>query len=54
MFLLQALGFLLTNAEHFWRGRRWGHVDGIRPDLDRSVLQRFLFGSWATSICSEV
>ena len=28
-------GFLLIRLKHFWRHRRWGHVDGVRivPDL---------------------
>ena len=29
MFPLQVLGFA-QQAEHFWRSRRWGHVDGVR------------------------
>ena len=26
-------GFFAHQAEHFWNGRRWGHVDGVRFDL---------------------
>ena len=25
-------GFFAHQPEHFWRGRRWGHVDGVRLD----------------------
>ena len=25
-------GFFAHQAEHFWSGRRWGHVDGVRID----------------------
>ena len=34
-------GFFAHQAEHFWRGRRWGHVDGIRPDLDQECCRGF-------------
>ena len=27
-------GFFAHQAEHFWRSRRWGHVDGVRINLD--------------------
>ena len=25
-------GFFAHQAEHFWNGRRWGHIDGVRID----------------------
>ena len=36
MFPLQALFFFFFThqAEHFWRSRRWGHVDGVRINPD--------------------
>ena len=32
VFLLLALGFFAHQDERFWRGCRWGHVDGVRSD----------------------
>ena len=29
MFLLLALAFFAHQDERFWRGCRWGHVDGV-------------------------
>ena len=34
-------GFFAHQAEHFWCSRWWGHVDGIRPDLDRACCRGF-------------
>ena len=34
-------GFFAHQAEHFWRDRRWGHVDGIRIDLDLACCGGF-------------
>ena len=34
-------GFFAHQPEHFWRGRRWGHVDGLRPDLDQACCRGF-------------
>ena len=34
-------GFFAHQAERFWRGCRWGHVDGIRPDLDQAYCRGF-------------
>ena len=34
-------GFLAHQAERFWRGCRWGHVDGVYPDLDRAYCRGF-------------
>ena len=34
-------GFFAHQAERFWRGCRWGHVDGIHPDLDRAYCRGF-------------
>ena len=34
-------GFFAHQAERFWDGRRWGHVDGILPDLDRASCGGF-------------
>ena len=34
-------GFFAHQAEHFWRGRRWGHVDGIRLDPDLACCRGF-------------
>ena len=34
-------GFFAHQPEHFWRRRRWGHVDGILPDLDRASCGGF-------------
>ena len=34
-------GFFAHQPEHFWRGCRWGHVDGILPDLDRASCRGF-------------
>ena len=41
VFPLPVLGFLLTNLNIFRRGCRWGHVDGILPDLDRASCRGF-------------
>ena len=32
MFPLQVLGFFAHQSEHFWRSRRWGHVEDVRID----------------------
>ena len=32
--LLACTGFFARQSEHCWRGRRWGHVDGISVDPD--------------------
>ena len=34
-------GFFAHQAERFWRGCRWGHVDGVYPDLDRACCRGF-------------
>ena len=34
-------GFYSHQAERFWRGCRWGHVDGVSPDLDRACCRGF-------------
>ena len=34
-------GFFAHQAERFWRGCRWGHVDGVYPDLDRAYCRGF-------------
>ena len=34
-------GFFAHQAEHFWRGRRWSHVDGIRLDPDLACCKGF-------------
>ena len=41
MFPLLDLGFFAHQAEHFWRDRRWGHVDGIRIDPDLACCRGF-------------
>ena len=41
MFPLLDLGFFAHQPEHFWRGYRWGHVDGILPDLDPASCKGF-------------
>ena len=33
--------FFAHQAAGFWRGCRWGHVDGIRPDLDWASCRGF-------------
>ena len=30
----QVLAFFAHQSEHCWRGRKWGHVDGVRLDPD--------------------
>ena len=34
-------GFFAHQAERFWRGCRWGHVDGVYPDLDLRIVEVF-------------
>ena len=34
-------GFFAHQAEHFWRHRRWGHVDGVRVDPDLACCRVF-------------
>ena len=34
-------GFFAHQAERFWRGCWWGHVDGVYPDLDRAYCRGF-------------
>ena len=34
-------GFFAHQDERFWRGCRWGHIDGVRPDLDRVYCRGF-------------
>ena len=34
-------GFFAHQAEHIWRGCRWGHVDGLHPDLDQACCRGF-------------
>ena len=34
-------GFFVHQAECFWRGCRWGHVDGVHPGLDRVFCRGF-------------
>ena len=34
-------GFFAHQAERSWRGCRWGHVDGVHPDLDRAYCRGF-------------
>ena len=34
-------GFFAHQAERFWRGCRWGHVDDIRTDLDHVCCRGF-------------
>ena len=34
-------GFFAHQDERFWRGCRWGHVDGVHPDLDRVSCRGF-------------
>ena len=34
-------GFFAHQAEHFWRNRRWGHVDGVRVDPDLACSKGF-------------
>ena len=34
-------GFFAHQAEHFWRGCRWGHVDDVRSDLDHVCCRGF-------------
>ena len=29
-------GFVAHQADRFWRGCRWGHVDGVQSDLGRA------------------
>ena len=35
-------GFFAHHAEHFWRGRRWGHVDGVHIDPDVASCRGFV------------
>ena len=42
VFPLLDLVFFAHQAEHFWRDRRWGHVDGTRIDPDLASC-RFFF-----------
>ena len=41
VFPFQVLGFFAHQAEHFWRGRRWGHVDGVRIDPNIASCRGF-------------
>ena len=41
VFPLLGLGFLLIRLRHFWRHRRWCHVDGIRVDPDLACCKGF-------------
>ena len=34
-------GFFTHQAEHFWRSRRWGHVDGVRIDPNIASCRGF-------------
>ena len=34
-------GFFAHQVERFWRVCRWGHVDGVHPDLDRACCRGF-------------
>ena len=34
-------GFFAHQSDSCWRGRRWGHVDGIRADHDASFCRGF-------------
>ena len=38
---LLVLGFFAHQAEHFWRDRRWGHVDGVRVDPNIASCRGF-------------
>ena len=46
-------GFFAHQSKDCWGGRRWGHVDHVRPEGRGSVLQGLLFCSWASSVSSE-
>ena len=46
-------GFYAHQAEHFWRGCRWGHVDGIRPDLDQVCCRGLCSVPGPLQSCSE-
>ena len=41
MFLLLDLVFFAHQDERFWRGCRWGHVDGVRSDLAKVHCRGF-------------
>ena len=41
MFPLHDLVFFAHQAEHFWRHRRWDHVDGVRVDPDLVCCKGF-------------
>ena len=34
-------GFFAQQDERFWRGCRWGHVDGVHPNLGRACCRGF-------------
>ena len=34
-------GFFAHQSEHFWRGCRWGHVDGVHSDIDQACCRGF-------------
>ena len=34
-------GFFANHSEHFWRDRRWGHVDGVHIDLGLACCRGF-------------
>ena len=44
-------GIFAHQAEHFWGGRWWGHVDGVR--IDPSIASCRSFCSVPGPICSE-
>ena len=41
VFPLQVLVFFAHQAQHFWEGRRWGHVDGVRINPDVASCRVF-------------
>ena len=45
VFPIPVSGSFAHHSEHFWRNRRWGHVDGIHIDPGLACCRGFFFGS---------
>ena len=46
-------GFFAHQSENCWSGRRWGHVDRVRPEGEVQSCSGFLLRSFASAVCSE-
>ena len=46
-------GFHAHQSEDCWGGRRWGHVDRVRPDGDVQACRGFVSVPWTFADCTK-